>query len=409
MKLRSNQMEHGGRNKWFKIAHLNSQSLRCRSHFTEVRELANKNDFDTLSISETWFDSSVSNANVNQEGYKIYRLDRVNKTGGGVCAYIKSDIKVKQLKELSGISRDSGIHQLCLQVQIAKRKSLVICIAYRPPESPIAYFEQEFFASYSKALSLNKDIVLTGDLNCDLSTKNPKSDALLSFCTSVNATQLITTPTRVTKTSSTIVDVVIVSNPNLVKTSGVMNLSISDHFLVYSVLNLKITKSDLPKITTRSYKKYSIEQFSEDISRIPWDTIDLIDTVDNKLDAFNDLFLTCLDQHAPVKTFRSKRTSTPLINAGRKELMDQRDKQLKIARETGNERDWRDLSGLRKSVKAKIKIAERNYIRNQLEENRQNSASMWKTIRRCFNPSGTSRLPYSRDLNKVADEFNAYF
>ena len=122
MKLRSNQMEHGGRNKWFKIAHLNSQSLRCRSHFTEVRELANKNDFDTLSISETWFDSSVSNANVNQEGYKIYRLDRVNKTGGGVCAYIKSDIKVKQLKELSGISRDSGIHQLWLQVQIAKRK-----------------------------------------------------------------------------------------------------------------------------------------------------------------------------------------------------------------------------------------------------------------------------------------------
>ena len=40
---------------------------------------------------------------------------------------------------------------------------------------------------------------MAGDVNCDLLVKNPKGDALLSFCASVNATQLIDKPTRVTK------------------------------------------------------------------------------------------------------------------------------------------------------------------------------------------------------------------
>lgn len=52
---------------------------------------------------------------------------------------------------------------------------------------------------YVKVFSLNKDVVLTGDLNCDLLT--PRGDASRSFCNSTNATQLIVKPTGVTKSS----------------------------------------------------------------------------------------------------------------------------------------------------------------------------------------------------------------
>ena len=48
---------------------------------------------------------------------------------------------------------------------------------------------------YTQALSLNRDIALTGDVNCDLLTKIPRGDALRSFCISVNAKQLIEKPT----------------------------------------------------------------------------------------------------------------------------------------------------------------------------------------------------------------------
>ena len=156
--------------------------------------------------------------------------------------------------------------------------------------------------NYVKALSLNRDIVLMGDMNCNLLlTDNPKGNALRSFCADINSTQLIDKPTRVTKTSSTLVDVVMVSNPELVKTSDVIDLTISDHFLVFAVLNLKQPKASPSYIITRSFNNYSSEKFANDISTIPWDVLDLLPTVDEKLDAFNDLFLTCLDKHAPVK------------------------------------------------------------------------------------------------------------
>ena len=46
------------------------------------------------------------------------------------------------------------------------------------------------------------------------------------------------------------------------------------------------------------------DQFSSDMEHIPWDTINLMESVDEKLDAFNDLFLAGLDNHAPIKTVK---------------------------------------------------------------------------------------------------------
>ena len=115
---------------------------------------------------------------------------------------------------------------------------------------------------YIKALSLNKEIVVTGDVNCDLLVKNPKGDALLSFCASVNATQLIDKPTRVTKSSRSLLDVLIVSNPNQVKTKGVLELTISDHYLVHATLDLKVPTLAPRFITTRSFKRYKADLFN---------------------------------------------------------------------------------------------------------------------------------------------------
>lgn len=52
--------------------------------------------------------------------------------------------------------------------------------------------------------------------------------------------------------------------------SGVLDMTISDHFFVYAVLDLEISKPKAYYITTRSYTNYNAEQFSSDISRISW-------------------------------------------------------------------------------------------------------------------------------------------
>ena len=211
------------------------------------------------------------------------------------------------------------------------------------------------------ALSLNKPIILTGDLNCDLLTDNPRGSALRSFCTAINATQLVNDPTRVTRQSSTLIDVVLTSNPALVKTSGVLETTISDHFLVYVVLDLKIPKLKARYVNTRSYKQNNAEKFSADISRIPWNTLDLLDSLDAKVDGFNDLFQACLNDLAPVKTIRIKRRSIPFMNEDIKEQIVIRNNLHKIARQTDSVEDWNGFKQQKCKVKLTLKAAEVEY------------------------------------------------
>ena len=59
-----------------------------------------------------------------------------------MCAYVKSTLKVKVLKDLTDIS-ESGLHQVWIQVQNKKLRSLLVCVVYRPPEIGTVCLENE--------------------------------------------------------------------------------------------------------------------------------------------------------------------------------------------------------------------------------------------------------------------------
>ena len=260
-----------------------------------------------------------------------------------------------------------------------------------------------------KALSSNKDIVLTGDANCDLLFKNPRGDALWSFRASVNAHQLIDRPTRVTMTSRSLLDVVMVSNKDIVKTSSVLDLTISDHYLVYVVLDMKVPKPPPTYITTRSFRNYTADQFSSDITQVPWETVELMDSVYDRVNAFKDLFLTCLDNHAPIKTLKLKRKSNPSITAEIKKRIKTRNKLHKRAHKSGSHEDWKVFADLRREIKQSIRQAEREYFTQQVITNKGNTGSLWKTIRRALPNKPSQRPQYTRDTDVLANEFNRFF
>lgn len=101
-----------------------------------------------------------------------------------------------------------------------------------------------------------------GDLNSDLLLANSAVNALQSLCTAVKTTKKIKDPTRVTRLSSTIIDIILTSDSTLVKTSGLLETSISDHFLVQVALDLKMPKSPnkMPN-TSCHHLQYNANQF----------------------------------------------------------------------------------------------------------------------------------------------------
>ena len=92
--------------------------------------------------------------------------------------------------------------------------------------------------NYIKALTFGEDIIIAGDLNCDMLKTAHEAKALNDFCHCLNLTQLIDKPTRVTLRSLTLIDVMMTSNKDLIAGSGVLETYISDHFVVYCSLKV---------------------------------------------------------------------------------------------------------------------------------------------------------------------------
>ena len=94
-----------------------------------------------------------------------------------------------------------------------KLRSIVLCVAYRPEYCPVSCFVDDFMDKYSQALKFGKNIIVAADLKCNmLKPRSLEAVALQDLCDSVNLTQLIKESTRVTETSSTLIDVIMTSS-----------------------------------------------------------------------------------------------------------------------------------------------------------------------------------------------------
>ncbi|CAB3990295.1 Hypothetical predicted protein [Paramuricea clavata] len=125
------------------------------SHFLQLKELVRTNRIDVFTTSETWLNTTVTNKKLEIDGYKLHRLDRLYKKGGGVCAYVRKNIKSSVIKELTQIS-DTSFHQLWINLQYKKTKFLLACVCYRPPDCPLDCFENSLKPQENTAIAASQ-------------------------------------------------------------------------------------------------------------------------------------------------------------------------------------------------------------------------------------------------------------
>ena len=125
--------------------------------------------------------------------------------------------------------------------------------------------------------------------------------------------------------------------------------------------------------------------------------------MDDKLFAFDCLFNDVLDDFAPIKTFKSWGRSNPFNTPEIKSLMKTRDYWRALARKTDDLFLWSAYKNFKKEVKREIKIAEMEFVQEQIKNNLNNGNCLWKTIRMCI-PSKS----FSKDDKDVANEFNQF-
>ena len=142
------------------VAHLNINSLKTK--FEEIHELLNEKIVDLLFISETKLDTTYRDSLFEVSGYKLERRDR-DINGGGLTAFIKSDIPAHRRKDLESKFSENIPYEVILN----KSKWSVMCV-YRPPKMQDSEFSQEFTNNLDKCITLFDQYMVIGDLNYDM-------------------------------------------------------------------------------------------------------------------------------------------------------------------------------------------------------------------------------------------------
>ena len=82
--------------------------------------------------------------------------------------------------------------------------------------------------------------------------------------------QLIAEPTLVTHYSQTLIDLCITNSPLSIVKSGVVQLSISDHALVYMTRKARYDRCGARIIQARCMKSFNESEFLEDLKQKAW-------------------------------------------------------------------------------------------------------------------------------------------
>ena len=157
-------------------------------------------DFDIISLLETFLSPNSSVDYLHIPGYQnIISRDRLNAVGDGVAFYVSSSLHVLRRLDLEKVD----IELLWCKIRLHNNKFL-FGICYRPPNSPVSFWDQ-----LQESLDLAKssgifNIILMGDLNYDIHTQS--GPRLHQFAWNNFLSIHVNEPTRITEHSATCLD-----------------------------------------------------------------------------------------------------------------------------------------------------------------------------------------------------------
>ena len=131
--------------------------------------------------------------------------------------------------------------------------------------------------------------------------------------------------------------------------------------------------------------------------------------VNSKLKKFDDVLLSTLQSHAPIKTIRVRNRPCSYITQSIKDLMTYRDKLHRKFKLSRDNTDWISYRNARQSVKIAPKKAEKEYVRGEVSAHKNNAASLWKIINRSIPTKERPIQCYNQDPEHIANEFNQFF
>ena len=269
---------------------------------------------------------------------------------------------------------------------------MIIGIIYRKPNTDLEQFKNSLLSVIDN-LSVDKsDVVLLGDFNVNLleTCVNGKANELLTSLESTGLHQIITSPTRVTKNSSSLIDHIYTNasqNDHSEIHSGIIETDVSDHFPIFVSLQhfLRPNKNGPFKKIIRSYRAYDATTFCKDLAKVDWNEVYRCNDVDIAYLTFYNFLKDMCDKHAPIRNININKKKNaprkPWVTPGIIKSINKKCKLYKAYKASNfNEVHAAKYKKYRNVLGTVLKNAKRMYYSKLFLENKNDTSKTWKIV-----------------------------
>ena len=344
--------------------------------------------YDVITLSETFL-SNTSTHDLTLGGFhQVVRRDRET-FGGGVAVYIRESITFKRLLEYE----HDDLEMIWIELNIIEGE-IIICTLYRAPWDNNFWDKLEENIEHVKSLCKTQNMLLLGDLNADFETINGRK--LLDLCTQHNLHYCINEPTRITETSKSCLDQILINTPNFICESTVEPpVCNNDHCSVGIKLNFKVPCEYPYYREIWSYKDGDYDGFSSAVGSANWDECFISDDVDNVCESWTKKLLSIARAFITNKAVLIRPNDKPWYTNELRLLKRKAKRWYSKAKTTNKYAHWGKYKQLQSEYKSALDQAYLDYKSNlngKLCENR-NSKTWWRVVKKILGKGSTDSYP----------------
>ena len=232
---------------------------------------------DVVLLCETWVTENTKEL-VLIPGYDFIGIECQNKKGGGIGLLIANEIKYKIRNDISYKTEELE----CVTVQLLiKGRNILCCSMYRPPNTNVKTFQSVMNKCMEQIKSeMHCDSIIGMDHNLDFIKYNCHRDTekFMNMMLENSSFLCITRPTRVNKSTVTLIDNIFVCSKLQNKLhSGIILHDISDHFLsIVIVEGILARKQEQKVMYTRDITDCKINAIQYDLTNVNWSEFEMM-------------------------------------------------------------------------------------------------------------------------------------
>ena len=408
----------GNNNSHLRVIQLNIRGMKGK--LDELSNLLVKLKYpDVVILNETCLKDSDTNR-IKIDNYVFSGRPRVNKKGGGVGFLIRTDITYRQRHDLERNEHTPSCEHSCIEIK-GDTENTIISSMYRPPNTDVNDFLNIFKTILANIKRSGLESIIGLDHNLDLLKQavHTKTQEFLECILDQNMLPTVTKPTRISKTSATLIDNILISEKlqsNFESTIIIDDMS--DHLpCILTLKNYINTHSHIFRRTQR-INSCTVNKMLSSLSKIDW-----TESLNNKnatesFTVFHKTLTSIINNYAPEQLVKKKmkKYTCPWMSKGyQKSLLKSKRLYAKSLTDPSTDLEYKTYKSVLRKCKRKLKLT---YYQSKCIEFRNNGKKMWELINKingkCSDKTciidklSVNNIQYTKGKD-IANNFAKYF